>query len=41
MIDLALYRPNVFTAPAAVPDHEQGRSGGPNPREALAWRRSG
>jgi hypothetical protein len=40
MLDLATYRRNVFSAPAAVAAPAERRDGGINPMEALDWRRS-
>ena len=40
MLDLAKYRRNVFSAPAAMAAPAEGHDGGVNPMEALDWRRS-
>jgi hypothetical protein len=41
MIDLAMYRHSVFSAPAPALVHSEGGSGRTNPLEVLDWRRSG
>jgi hypothetical protein len=41
MSGLTSNRRYVFSAPASVSAHAEGRDGVLNPREALDWRRSG
>jgi hypothetical protein len=41
MLDLAIYRRNVFSAPVSMAAYAEWRGGALNPREALDWRRSG
>jgi hypothetical protein len=40
MLDLAKYRRNVFSAPAAAAALAERHDGGVNPMEAFDWRRS-
>jgi hypothetical protein len=40
MSGLTNNRRYVFSAPAALPAHAEGRGGVLNPREALGWSRS-
>lgn len=41
MLDLATYRPSVFSAPAPNAGHAEWRGGELTAREAPDWRRSG